>query len=181
MLNFKSKIVVKSLNYFLLNEDKKVYINELARKISEEPKNVYRILLKLEELGVLASEYIGRERYFFVDKEKSIYKGYKTIFMSLAGIENLLIKTLNQINDIKEVYIYGSYANNKLKADSDIDLLLIGKYDILKVQKKLREIQQIIGREINTVDMSPEEFIKKKKNKDQLIKTIFENKTIRLI
>ncbi|OGS33633.1 MAG: hypothetical protein A2474_05585 [Elusimicrobia bacterium RIFOXYC2_FULL_34_12] len=101
--------------------------------------------------------------------------------MSLAGIENLLIKTLNQINDIKEVYIYGSYANNKLKADSDIDLLLIGKYDILKVQKKLREIQQIIGREINTVDMSPEEFIKKKKNKDQLIKTIFENKTIRLI
>jgi|SRR3989339_314746 len=181
MISFKSKIVIKSLNYFFLNEDNKVYINELARIIEEEPKNVYRILLKIEVLGILASEFIGKERYFFIDKKKKIYKEYKTIFLRSAGLENLLTKTLMRIGDIKEAYIFGSYANNKLKSDSDIDLLLVGEYNILKVQKKIREIQKEIGREINTIDMSPEEFAKNKKNNNQLLKTIFENKTIKLI
>ena len=39
-LSFKSRILRKILNRFFLNEQKKYYINELARQIEEDTKNV---------------------------------------------------------------------------------------------------------------------------------------------
>lgn len=90
MLNIRSRIENKILNYFFLNEDSKVYINELARIIESDPKNAYRILVRLEKGGMLTSEFKGKERYFYLNKKNSTYKEYKNIFLKTAGIEATL-------------------------------------------------------------------------------------------
>ena len=87
MLNIRSQIEIKILNYFFLNESGKVYINELARIIESDPKNVYRILLRLEKIGLLAAEFRGKERYFYLNKENPLCKEYKNIFPKTTGIE----------------------------------------------------------------------------------------------
>lgn len=40
------------------------------------------------------------------------------------------------MKNLKNAYIFGSYASGKLSEESDIDLLLIGGHDFLEVQKK---------------------------------------------
>lgn len=181
MFDFKSRVAKKILTFFFLNEDKKIYINELARLIDEEAKNVYRILLLLEKTGILISEFKGKERYFYTNKKNLIYKEYKTLFLKTAGFEELLKKTINQIGGIKEAYIYGSYPNKSYGVDSDIDLLLIGEHNLLASEKLIHKIQKNIGREINVVNLTSEEFKKKKNSGNQLIKNIFERKTIKLL
>lgn len=181
MFDFKSRVTKKTLNYFFLNEDKKIYINELARLIEEEAKNVYRILLRLEKSGILVSEFKGKERYFFTNKKNSIYNEYKAVFLKTAGFENLLKKTVKRIDGIKEAYIYGSYPNKSYDANSDIDLLLVGELNLLTSERAIHKIQKNIGREINVVNMTSAEFNRKKKEGNQLIKSIFGHKTIKLL
>jgi len=181
MLDFKSRVAQKVLNYYFLNENKKAYINELARMVEEEAKNVYRILVRLEKTGILASEFNGKERYFYANRKSPVYKGYKTIFLKTVGLEELLKKALKQSPGIKEAYIYGSYAKNMLKADSDIDLLLIGGHNVLETQRIIHRVQKQSGREINVVNMTGDQLKRRKNKDDQLIKSIFEGKNIKLL
>ncbi len=181
MLNVRSKVAKKILNYFFLNETRKAYVNELARIIGEEAKNAYRILLRLEEAGILKSEYAGKERYFSANHQEALYKEYKKIFLKTAGIELSITNKLTNLTGLKEAYIYGSYANNKFGPESDIDLLLVGKHNIIEAEKALHDLQKSIGREINIVNMTQEELKKRQKDEDQLITEIFKNKTKRII
>jgi len=181
MLNVRSKILRKILNYFFLNEFNRVYINELARIIESDPKNVYRILVHLEEEGVLSSEFKGKERYFFCNKKSPVYKSYKDIFLKTAGIEVILTNALKGIPDLKEAYIFGSYAEGKFGIESDIDVLLVGMHKALLAQRVLHKIQKQIGREINVVNITPEILKKKLASGDQFIKKVFTHKRIRLL
>ncbi|MCD6528493.1 nucleotidyltransferase domain-containing protein, partial [bacterium] len=59
---------------------------------------------------------------------------------------------MKKIKGVESVYIFGSYAKDKLSLESDIDLLIVGNFDTLKLQKVLLEIQKFTGREINSVE-----------------------------
>lgn len=65
MISLRSKITQKILNLFFLNEKEKFYVNELAKKIKEDPANVYKKLIELKKEGMLSDEFSGKERYFF--------------------------------------------------------------------------------------------------------------------
>lgn len=181
LLNVRSKVAKKILNYFFLNETRKAYVNEIARIIGEEAKNAHRILLRLEEAGILKSEYAGKERYFSANHQEPLYKEYKNLFLKTAGIEFSITNKLANLMGLKEAYIYGSYADNKFGTESDIDLLLVGKHNSIEAEKALHDLQKSIGREISIVNMTQEELKKRQKNEDQLIIEIFKNKTKRII
>ena len=171
----------KILHHFFLNEQKAVYINELARLIQADPKNVYRILVQLEQAGLLKSEFKGKERYFSSYTQNSLYKSHKDIFLKTAGLEQMLRERLKTVAGLTEAYLYGSYVQGNWGPLSDIDLLLVGKHKGIEAQKVLYKMQKEVAREINAVNIRPEDFRKRKKNKDQFLQNIFEKKVIRLL
>ncbi|TRZ83205.1 hypothetical protein D4R86_00990, partial [bacterium] len=69
MTFIRSKITKKLLNYFFLNQDSRFYVNEIAKIIEEESKNVHKKLIELKEKGLLADEFEGNQRYFFINKK----------------------------------------------------------------------------------------------------------------
>ena len=181
MLNTRSGIRNKILNYFFLNEENRVYINELARLLEADPKNIYRGLVRLEEEGILASEFKGNQRHFFCRKGDPLYKGYREIFLKTAGLEAILKNELKQVKGLEEAYLFGSYARKQYGPQSDIDLLLVGDHEPLAVQKVIFGVQKATGREINTVNMKPAELQKRKASGDQFIRSIFSHKVIRIL
>jgi predicted nucleotidyltransferase len=66
---------------------------------------------------------------------------YKNLVLKIIGLDDKLRALINEVPGIKETYIYGSYAKNKLDAHSDIDLLIIGKHSIIFLQKKINKLQ----------------------------------------
>jgi len=181
MLNIRSGVRNKILNFFFLNEASRVYINELARQIQADPKNVYRMLVQLEREGILASEFKGKERYFFSRKTSPLYKGFKEIFLRTAGIETMLTQALANVPNLKEAYLFGSYAEKRHGPDSDIDILLVGEHSPLAAEKVLYGIQKQIGREISAVNMKAVEFKKRRTHGDQFIDTVFGGKVVKLV
>ncbi|MCD6233185.1 nucleotidyltransferase domain-containing protein [bacterium] len=181
MLSLRSKIAQKILNLLFLNEKEKFYINELSKLIKEDPANVYKKLIELKKEGLLSDEFQGKERYFFLNKRYPFLKEYKKIILKGLGFEKVLKEKLKKIKEIDSVYVFGSYAKDKLSLESDIDLLIVGNFDTLKLQKVLLEIQRLSGREINSVELTKKEFQKRKKEKDPFLEDIFSEKYIKIL
>ncbi len=174
MIITKSKIGNKILNYFFVNKNARHYINELARILELDPKNVDKKLKEFEVAGILKSEFSGNQRYFFINSQFPLLNQYEQIFKKTSGIENIIKLFVEKNNSIKEAYIYGSYINGKFDDFSDIDILIVGSHSSLDVQKKVLPIQKSINREINITNFNEAEF-NKKKNKDPFIIEVLKN------
>jgi len=181
MVSMKSKITQKILSFLFLNEKESFYANELARLIGGDFSNTRKKLAELKEEGVLVDEFKGQERYFSLNKKYPLLKEYKQIVLKKFGLEKALKESLETLAGVKESYIFGSYAKNKLDMESDIDLLVVGDFDPLELQRRLVRVEKSIGREINSVEMSEEKFKKEKKAKDGVVRDIFSGKYIRIV
>lgn len=181
MLNLKSKIAQKVLSYYFVNSGAKKYVNELAKILDADPGNLDRKLKEFESEGVLASEFSGNQRYYFLNRKCPFLKELKKIHETKFGLGELLREKLRKIEGIKEAYIFGSYAGGKLSAESDIDLLFIGSHSALEAQRAVLPLQKRFQREFNIIDMTEKELVQKKKLADGFITNIFKNKTLKIL
>jgi len=181
MISLRSKVTIKLLDYYFLNPDAQVYINELARILELDPKNTETKLKEFEKKGLFKSEFRGKERYFFLAKDNPVLENYRQIFLKTYGIEKRLKDMLRPINGLKEAYLFGSYTNNSMDSSSDIDILAIGSHSVLELQRVIAKLQTDIGRECNVTNLSLNEFGAKKKAKDPFISGVFKTRTIRLV
>ena len=100
--------------------------------------------------NILISEKEGRNKNYKLNLNNEITKN-SLIITELLRTNNYLkknkiIKTLLFTN--KSLILFGSYANNTQKTNSDIDLFLIGKLTE-KEKQELKKISQTLNMEIN--------------------------------
>ena len=181
MMSLRSKVAIKLLDYYFINPDACHYINELARLLGLDPKNTETKLKEFERKGFFKSEFRGKERYFFLAKDNAVLEHYRQIFLKTYGMEKRLGDMLRSIKGLDEAYIYGSYAGNKMDSSSDIDILAVGGHSVLELQRGIAKLQKDTGREFNVINLSPEEFNKKKQQKNAFINGVFKTKIIRLV
>ena len=180
MVSLRSEVTRKLLNYFFINPQESLYVNELARKLGVDKRNLVRKLAELESLGILESQARGNLKLFSINRKYSLYEELKSILSKTFGVEASLRKIAESVEGINRAYIYGSFAGNKMEAHSDIDLLVIGKHSQLLLQKQIGKLQRGIQREINTVNMDEAEFNRRKRDKDPFITGLFRGKYITL-
>ena len=181
MISLRSKVAIKLLDYYFLNLDAQAYINELARLLELDPKNTETKLKEFEKEGLFKSEFRGKERYFFLAKDSPVLEHYRQIFLKTHGIEKRLKDMIGDIKGLKEAYLFGSYASNKMDSSSDIDILAIGSHSVLELQRVIAKLQKDTGREFNVTNLSLKEFEAKKKDKGHFINNVFKTKIIRLV
>lgn len=181
MISFRSELTKRLLNYLFINPYEKLYVNELSRNLKLDKRNLVKKLKELEKEGILESDFRGNLKFYSINKKYPLYKEYKKIMFKTLGFEGELKKVLRDIKDVIAVYLYGSYAKDKMDAHSDIDLLVIGNHDIKILQKGITKIQKEIGREINVISMAPIEYKKRIAKKDPFITGVLKKKYIKLL
>ncbi|MDO8668474.1 MAG: nucleotidyltransferase domain-containing protein [bacterium] len=181
MLDFKSKITEKLLSYYFVNTGAEHYINELARELSLDPGNLDRKLKELEKEGILISRLIGNQRHYSLNRGYPLLNELKKLYNLKYGLENRITALLKNLAGLKDAYIFGSYANNKFGSGSDIDIFLIGSHSSIEAKRLLVKTAKEFKREFNIIDLTEEEFKKRKKAKNELIANIFSHKIIKLI
>lgn len=181
MISLRSEVTRKLLNYFFLNPQESLYVNEMSRKLGLDKRNLVKKLKELENESILKSQNRGNLKLYSINEKYPLYDEYKKIISKTIGLEKKLRDVLGKIKEIKEAYIYGSYAKNEMDTHSDIDLLVIGEHSVLSLQREINTIQKEADREINVVNMGQKEFKNRIQKKDPFIKTIFKQKYIKII
>jgi len=179
MINFKAKITQAVLGYFFVNPQAEMYLNEMARKFKVDRGNLARKLAELEREGILLKNIKGNLSLYTINRKYQFFSELNKIFKKSFGLENELKQKLKKIKGIKTAIIFGSYAKDKLSAESDIDLLLVGSHKFLDAQDEILKLQSRLDREINVIDMTEREF-QRKKNED-FLKNVLSGKIIKLI
>ena len=77
--------------------------------------------------------------------------------------------------------IFGSYADGRLKADSDIDVLIIGRPDRDTLTEALEAAAGELGRDVNEVVMTDTEYGERQQRKDGLVQSIASHRTFDVI
>ncbi len=166
--------------YSFTNPDKEYYVRELANLIDEDAGNLSRELRRLEKEGLYKSNIRGALKLYSLNKRYSLYNEIKKIIFKTEGVEGTIKKLILGYNDISLAFIYGSYAKNKQRGKSDIHLLLVGSFPVHKFTEKIRELESMLGREINFTYYSEEEFKKEKVKKGTFLNMVSRNKVILL-
>lgn len=181
MISMRSKITKVLLNYFFLNPEESLFVNEISRKLDLDKRNLVKKLKELEEAGIMVSETSGNQKIYSMNRLYPLYEEYRKIVFKTIGIESKLKSMLKQVMGIEKVYLFGSYAKDAMEVHSDIDLLVIGDHSIMDLQKEISKLQKETGREINVINMDRKEFENRKKKKDFFIETVFKEKNIEVI
>jgi predicted nucleotidyltransferase len=178
---FGSRIRAKLLGWFFTHEEEMFFVRRIASILEEDPTNLSREMAKLEEAGILKSKREGNLKHFYVNHECSFFEEMKGLVLKTVGIAGRIKEALQGVPGIEWAFIYGSYAAGKETATSDVDLMIVGKVEMGRLDVGLRVLEKELGREINYVLYSKNEFKAKRKKKDGFVTDVVSNEKMILI
>ncbi len=178
---FSSNTRVKVITHFVTNPKSRVYLRELARLLDESVNALRRELVKLTRIGFLKTTSEVNQTYYFLNEQFPIYPELKSIVLKTQGLGDVLRSHLEEIGQIKAAFIYGSTAENTERAPSDIDLIVIGKINLKVLNSAVSQAETSLGREINYRIFTEREIIRRRKQKDDFITSVWNGKKIMLI
>lgn len=202
---FGSNARVKILKLFLFNPEERYYIRELSRRLKLQVNSVRRELDNLEKFGILISGAnvntknedetkinskpkkgkIASVKAAADKQEKKYYKA-NAEFVLFEEIKSLIIKAqilygqdfiekLRKAGSIKLLVLTGKFVN---EIDVPIDLLIVGRFNKIKLKKLIKDLENELGREINYTLMDTKDFKYRRDITDIFLYSILEGKNI---
>ena len=177
----KSRIRQDLLTLFFTNPSKRYYLRELQRMLGYSAGSIRRELLRFQKDNLFTTQKVGNLLYYRLNTTHPLFKELKSIISKTVGVEGSLRKALSSVKKIKTAFIYGSFASKKQKADSDIDLMVIGNPDVSSLNEKISRLEKKLEREINITTYSRDEYKNKRKLKSGFILDLLKNPKIMLV
>ncbi len=126
------------------------YLSELKRRTGVGQGALQRELATLTTAGVLERTTRGRHVFFAARADCPIYEELRSILAKTSGAADIIGRALAPLADrIAVAFIFGSVARGDERAQSDIDLAVIGDASFGEVVTALSEAQSVLGRDIN--------------------------------
>ena len=139
--------------------EKAFYLKEIIDWAKSGTGTVQRELSKLEQADLLRSWKVGHQRFYQANETSPIFSELCGIVNKTFGLVGVLQKALNPIHaNICLAFVYGSIARGSGRANSDIDLLVVGDVSHQVLLELLRAVETELGRTINPTLYTEAEF-----------------------
>ncbi len=173
-----SKLKRKLLTYSFTHPDESYYVRELASLIQEDPGNLSRELKRLEDEGLYTSAVKGRVKVFSLNKRYPLFKELKKIVSETEGVRGSLEALVRRHPGVTLAFLYGSYAKEKEKKSSDIDLVVVGEFARGPFTREVRDLESKLNREINFNHYARIEFEEERKKEGGFLNLILKDRII---
>lgn len=178
---FVSKVRIKLLRLFFLNNTEDIHIRAIVRAIEEEINAVRRELKNLEAAGILKSERRGNRVYSSIDKKCPIYYELLGLVHKEFGLGGAIIRNREQLGDTTFAVITTAFLEDHHPSQYDIDLLLVGNVNLNAAASAIKEAEKEIGKEVRYTVMTDDDFDFRKKKRDAFLVNILDKHKIVLI
>jgi predicted nucleotidyltransferase len=122
----------------------------------------------------------GRTRYY-LNKNDPWIAPLRILLECAVGGLDILFEQLLGIPDIKVAFVFGPFAISEQQRGSDIDLMIMGKQDPLVLDDLIPSLEKRIGREIQVVTYTPDEWRKAFEKRSHFVVSLMEAPKIYLV
>ena len=177
---FGSPARVKILSAFLTKPDEKYYLRQLARDLELQVNSVRREIINLEDIGLIIpvdGETKAKEKkYYTINKGFLLFPEMKALF-----IKSQVLSTKEFAENVQKLYtpklliLAGFFVEDN---NSKTDILIVGKISKEKFIKTVRDLEVMIGREVNYTIMEEKEYLYRREVLDIFLNKIMEGQKI---
>lgn len=155
-----------ALGLLFAQPERSVHLRELARLAGVSPAMMSKELDALAAAGVLLARRDGNRRLFSANPACPIFDELAGIARKTAGLADVLRLALAGIDGIELAFVFGSVARGAARADSDVDLWVIGRCDYSALLQACAAASQRLGRPVSPVLYAPAELAALKADPD---------------
>lgn len=150
--------------------DEGLHLREVARRTNLNSKTVMRELHALRDAGVLVSRDVGRQVIYRLNPHCPIAEELRSIIRKTVGLAGVLQTALKPVGDrIEQAYVYGSFARGKERADSDVDLMVVGSVSLRELSSPVRAAGRSLRRTVNPTLYTPEDYRRELADRDSFV------------
>lgn len=153
-------------------DGKPLHVRELERRSGLAIGTVRQELDRLTKLGLIAARKDGNRRYYSAREDHPLYSEIRGLVLKTSGLADVLRRALEKQKRITLAFIFGSIAQAREQAHSDIDLLIVGDVGLRDVTKLLSGVADKVGREINPKVFTPDEFLRRRRADDPFLNRV---------
>jgi predicted nucleotidyltransferase len=153
---------------FGLNDDA-LHVREIERRSGFAIGTIQTEMKKLFKLDLVLKQRDGNRLYYRANQLHPIFSEIRSLVIKTIGLSDVLKDALTGETTIRVAFVFGSLAKGSEKAESDIDLMVIGDLGLRSLTRLLQGLPEKLGREINPYILTPEEFSTRKAEKEHFI------------
>jgi predicted nucleotidyltransferase len=179
---FGSRLRARLLGWLFSHPDERFFVRQLTGLLDEDPTNVSRELARLEKMGILVSLAEGRQKYYQVDRECSVFHELHGLVLKTIGVADVLRQALSPLEQqISIAFVFGSMASGEATSASDADLLVVGDIDEVVLHKAVAAAEQRLGRTVNYTLVSEREFQRRRREKNGFLAQVLNGPKIMIL
>jgi predicted nucleotidyltransferase len=139
--------------------DQSFYTRQIAREVDASVGAVQRELENLSKVGLIVRNSVGSQVFYQANRDTPIFREMQGLVNKTVGIFSVLRSALHPLaKRVLVAFVYGSVARKEETAQSDVDLLVVGKATLEEVLSRLSTVEKTIRRPINPTVYSVAEF-----------------------
>ena len=170
------------LTLLLLHPQRALHVREVARLTGTTAGTLNKELTKLHAAGLLERERVGNQVRYTANRASPIYAELSGILRKTIGLADVLADALApSAPAISVAFVFGSMARATETAGSDVDVMLIGSLGFGDAVRLLYPAQAVLGREVNPMVFSADEWRARLKAKDPFAREVLVQPKIFLI
>ncbi|MCX6953567.1 MAG: toxin-antitoxin system toxin subunit [Verrucomicrobia bacterium] len=170
-LLFHSAVRAEVLRLLFGARQKEMYRAEIIGHTPFAQRSVEEELQKLVDLELVTTVKDGNRRYYAANRAHPLYPDLHAIVLKTSGLKDLLAEALPR-KKIAWAFVFGSVAAEGERAESDVDLMIVGAATHRELAPALRLASERIGREINPHFFAPAELTRRVAAHDHFLRDV---------
>ena len=153
----RTRMAILSLLYG--HPDESFYLRQLMRETGAGNGAVQREVKQLAGAGLIVRKTLGNLVLYQANRKSPVFSELRGLLLKAAGVRDILRAALAPLkNRIEVAFVYGPIAAQKHRADSDVDLMILGDATFDEVVPRLSGAGKKLRREINPTIYPVREF-----------------------
>jgi uncharacterized protein len=163
--------------------DRSFYYREITRELSGlSVGTLQRELDTLSQLGLIERSMVGKQVFYRANGSHPLFPELRVLVSKTVGVIPALRSALAPLADrISVAFVYGSMARREERAESDIDLMVVGRASLEEVLARVGNIEASVRRAVNPTVYSPAEFKTKLTSGNHFLNTVVRGDKVFLI
>ena|SRR5271168_2689347 len=139
--------------------DTDFFVRQLARHIAGSAGTVQRELTTLTAAGLILRTERESQVFYRANRKHPIFSELQVLLAKTTGVFHLLHEALAPLGEsIEFAFVYGSFARGEERAESDIDLMVIGEVTLDDLLGQVSPLERKLNRPINPTIYAREEL-----------------------